>query len=146
MKRIEVLQYASPGASGKIRFREVLAGVKDFDLSLQVVINGKRIKEAADVINETIKDLEPEAIKAERAALEKAKESERENMQKAFNRAYNEFWGSPKMQEFLKGEADDLKLKKVSLKAKNMKQLGVSTPDEMEALMIFTDIETLKVK
>lgn len=143
MKRSDVLKWAQKGADGQMAFRAQFADITDFNLSLQVVINGKRIESAADEITTTLSNMEGKEIKALREKAGKASEPARSAIASEFNQVYGKFWTSPETQAFLLDEADNLELKIIDLDEKAIKRSGIKTPAQVEALMLFTNIDKI---
>ncbi len=143
MRRSQIIQLSNQGKTGKSYFREKLGDIADFNLSLQVVINDKRLKEAAESINEVLREREPGNVKEARelAFSSDATDTDR----RAFQAAYMRYWDSDDVQQFLREDVN-LPLKIVKLSKKQLNTLSSITPDMAECLMIFTNIETSKTE
>ena len=138
MKQTELLQLTSQ-SDGASLYRQTIGKVKNLPLSLAIIQNDKVLKEVADDVRETLKTMEPPELEKLRNEAKKVEGDELLNLQRDFNRQYNDFITSPDVQAFLKSEYD-LKLKQVTLDEKYVKNAGFDS-DQIEILMLFTNIQ-----
>jgi hypothetical protein len=138
MKQTELLQLTSQ-SDGASLYRQTIGKVKNLPLSLAIIQNDKVLKEVADDVRETLKTMEPPELEKLRNEAKKVEGDELLNLQRDFNRQYNDFITSPDVQAFLKSE-NDLKLKQVTLDEKYVKNAGFDS-DQIEILMLFTNIQ-----